>query len=348
MPEQPILSLREIEKIYGKNGKEVHALRGVSLDVFPGEIFGIIGPSGAGKSTLIRCINLLEAPQSGRVLIDGADVTNYRGRKLREVRRNIGMVFQHFNLLTNRTAAGNVSFPMEIVGVPKAERIRRVNELLSFVGLQDKAERYPAELSGGEKQRVGIARALAMQPRILLCDEATSALDPETTLSILQLLKDINRRLGITIVLITHEMSVIREICDEVLVLEQGVIAEAGPVWRVFGNPQHPATKALLQPLSRDLPEDVAINLRPHGGPLDETVIELAFTGEGGLEPDLVRIASAVGSRARVIQSTLDRIDGHVHGRLLIGARGAHDDLEARLASLAHSVRILGHVPANA
>ena len=163
----------------------MQALEDVSLDVFAGEIFGIIGPSGAGKSTLIRCINLLESPQQGRVLIDGADVTEYRGRRLREVRRSIGMVFQHFNLLTNRTAAGNVSFPMEIVGTPKAERMERVKELLSFVGLADKTDRYPSELSGGEKQRVGIARALATQPRILLCDEATSALDPETTVSIL-------------------------------------------------------------------------------------------------------------------------------------------------------------------
>lgn len=247
MPEQPILSLREIEKIYGKNGKEVHALRGVSLDVFPGEIFGIIGPSGAGKSTLIRCINLLEAPQSGRVLIDGVDVTNYRGRKLREVRRNIGMVFQHFNLLTNRTAAGNVSFPMEIVGVPKAERIRRVNELLSFVGLQDKAERYPAELSGGEKQRVGIARALAMQPRILLCDEATSALDPETTVSILNLLKSINQRFGLTIVMVTHQMHVVRAVCQRVAVLDQGKVVEVGPVSQLFSNPQAVATRRLIQ-----------------------------------------------------------------------------------------------------
>jgi len=247
LPEQPILSLREIEKIYGKNGKEVHALRGVSLDVFPGEIFGIIGPSGAGKSTLIRCINLLEAPQSGRVLIDGVDVTNYRGRKLREVRRNIGMVFQHFNLLTNRTAAGNVSFPMEIVGVPKAERIRRVNELLSFVGLQDKAERYPAELSGGEKQRVGIARALAMQPRILLCDEATSALDPETTVSILNLLKSINQRFGLTIVMVTHQMHVVRAVCQRVAVLDQGKVVEVGPVSQLFSNPQAVATRRLIQ-----------------------------------------------------------------------------------------------------
>jgi D-methionine transport system ATP-binding protein len=337
-----------VEKTYRSSAGEVHALKGISLAVAPGSIFGIIGRSGAGKSSLIRLINRLEQPSSGRVLVDGEDIAAYDENALVAFRRRVGMIFQHFNLLSSKTVWGNVALPLLVSGVRKPEIERRVAEALKLVGLEGKERTYPSRLSGGQKQRVGIARALVTEPEILLCDEATSALDPETTLSILQLLKDINRRLGITIVLITHEMSVIREICDEVLVLEQGVIAEAGPVWRVFGNPQHPATKALLQPLSRDLPEDVAINLRPHGGPLDETVIELAFTGEGGLEPDLVRIASAVGSRARVIQSTLDRIDGHVHGRLLIGARGAHDDLEARLASLAHSVRILGHVPANA
>lgn len=247
MPEQPILSLREIEKVYGKKEKAVQALRGVSLDVYPGEIFGIIGPSGAGKSTLIRCINLLESPQVGRVLIDGVDVTDYRGRRLREVRRNIGMVFQHFNLLTNRTAAGNVSFPMEIVGTAKAERNERVKELLSFVGLEHKSDRYPSELSGGEKQRVGIARALATQPRILLCDEATSALDPETTVSILNLLRSINQRLGLTIVMVTHQMHVVRSICHRVAVLDQGKVVEVGSVTDLFSNPQAVATRRLVQ-----------------------------------------------------------------------------------------------------
>lgn len=247
MSDRPILSLRGIEKAYGKKDKEVHALRGVSLDIFPGEIFGIIGPSGAGKSTLIRCINLLESPQAGTVSIDGADVTGYRGRQLREVRRNIGMVFQHFNLLTNRTAAGNVAFPMEIIGTPKAERMERVKELLSFVGLSDKADRYPSELSGGEKQRVGIARALATQPRILLSDEATSALDPETTVSILNLLKSINQRLGLTVVMVTHQMNVVKAICHRVAVLDQGRVVEVGPVTDLFTNPQAVATRRLIQ-----------------------------------------------------------------------------------------------------
>lgn len=247
MPEQPILSLQGIEKTYGKGERAVNALKGVSLDVYAGEIFGIIGPSGAGKSTLIRCINLLESPQAGRVLIDGVDVTGFRGRRLREVRRSIGMVFQHFNLLTNRTAAGNVSFPMEIVGTPRSERAERVRELLSIVGLDGKADRYPSQLSGGEKQRVGIARALATRPRILLCDEATSALDPETTVSILNLLKSINQRFGLTIVMVTHQMHVVRAICQRVAVLDQGCVVEVGPVSELFSNPQAVATRRLIQ-----------------------------------------------------------------------------------------------------
>nr|MBO2472232.1 methionine ABC transporter ATP-binding protein [Bacillota bacterium] len=242
-----MLKLENVEKIYGRGANQVQALRGVSLEVMPGEIFGIIGLSGAGKSTLIRCINLLERPQAGRVYIDGVDVTGYKGKSLRQMRRQIGMVFQHFNLLTNRTALRNVTFPMEIAGVPRAERERRALELLSFVGLQDKAHRYPAELSGGEKQRVGIARALACEPRILLCDEPTSALDPETTKSFLALLKDINRRLGLTIVMVTHQMHVVQAVCHRVAVLDKGQVAEVGPVTKVFSDPETEAARRLVK-----------------------------------------------------------------------------------------------------
>lgn len=247
MPVQPILSLHDVHKVYGKGTHQVQALQGVSLDVMPGEIFGVIGLSGAGKSTLIRCINLLERPQQGSVLIDGVDVTRLKGTSLRAVRRSIGMIFQHFNLLTNRTAAGNISFPMEIVRKPKEEREERVRELLDFVGLADKADRYPAELSGGEKQRVGIARALATQPRILLCDEATSALDPETTVSILNLLKSINQRMGLTIIMVTHQMQVVRSTCHRVAVLDHGHVAELGQVGEVFVNPQANMTRRLVR-----------------------------------------------------------------------------------------------------
>jgi D-methionine transport system ATP-binding protein len=337
-----------VEKTYRSSAGEVHALKGISLAVAPGSIYGIIGRSGAGKSSLLRTINRLEQPSAGRVLVDGEDIAGYDENALVALRRRVGMIFQHFNLLSAKTVWANVALPLIVSNVPKQEIEGRVAEALKLVGLEGKERTYPSRLSGGQKQRVGIARALVTRPEILLCDEATSALDPETTLSILQLLKDINRRLGITIVLITHEMTVIREVCDEVLVLELGDVAEIGPVWRVFGNPAHPATKALLQPLSRDIPEDIASRLKPSGGSLDETVLELTYTGEGGLEPDLVRIASAIGGRARLIQSALDRIDGHVHGRLLIGARNPSQDLEQRLEGLAHAMRVIGHVAANA
>lgn len=337
-----------VEKTYRSSAGEVHALKGISLAVAPGSVYGIIGRSGAGKSSLLRTINRLEEPSAGRVLVDVEDIARYDEKALVALRRRVGMIFQHFNLLSAKTVWANVALPLIVSNVPRPEIGERVAEALKLVGLDGKERTYPSRLSGGQKQRVGIARALVTRPEILLCDEATSALDPETTLSILQLLKDINRRLGITIVLITHEMTVIREICDEVLVLELGDIAEAGPVWRVFGNPVHPATKALLRPLSRDLPEDIAARLKPVGGPLDEAVLELAYTGEDGLEPDLMRIASAIGGRARLIQSALDRIDGHVHGRLLVAARNPPPDLEARLGGLAHATRIIGHVAANA
>lgn len=243
----PILRLDGVHKTYGNGSGRVHALRGVSLDIRQGEIFGIIGVSGAGKSTLIRCINLLERPQQGRVFIDDTDVTDYKGSALRTMRRSIGMVFQHFNLLTNRTAAANVAFPLEIVGVPAAQRRARALELLSFVGLGEKADRYPAQLSGGEKQRVGIARALATEPRLLLCDEPTSALDPQTTVSILKLLRSINERLGLTIVMVTHQMHVVRALCGRMAVLDDGRVAEAGLVAELFANPQTDATRRMVQ-----------------------------------------------------------------------------------------------------
>ena len=336
-----------VEKVYSSLAGPVHALRGISLDVPAGAIYGIIGRSGAGKSSLLRTINRLEKPTGGRVLVDGQDISVLDEDALVALRRRIGMIFQHFNLLSAKTVWGNVALPLIVAGVPRRQIEERVAEVLSLVGLEGKERAYPSRLSGGQKQRVGIARALVHRPEILLCDEATSALDPETTLSILGLLKDINRRLKLTIILITHEMSVIREICDHVLVLEQGEIAEAGPVWRIFGNPQHPATQALLRPLNRDIPEDIAKHLR--SSPRDEhseAILELAYTGEHGLEPDLSRIASATGASVRLLQSSLDRIQGRVHGRLLIAARRVAGEtmLPAQFAGLAHQARILGYV----
>ncbi len=236
----------------GKQGP-VEALSTIDLAVQRGEIFGIIGRSGAGKSSLIRTINRLEQPSSGRVLIDQADIGDFNEDTLVELRRRIGMIFQHFNLMSAKTVWQNVELPLKVAGVPKEQRARKVAQLLELVGLQDKHKAYPAQLSGGQKQRVGIARALVHDPAILLCDEATSALDPETTQSILGLLREINQRLGLTIVLITHEMAVIRDICHRVVVLEQGRIVEQGPVWQVFGDPQHKVSKTLLAPLQLGL-----------------------------------------------------------------------------------------------
>jgi D-methionine transport system ATP-binding protein len=257
-------------------------------------------------------------------------------------------VFQHFNLLSAKTVWSNIALPLVVSGAPKAKVDERVAEVVALTGLKGKERAYPSRLSGGQKQRVGIARALVHRPDILLCDEATSALDPETTLSILRLLKDINRRLKITIVLITHEMSVIREICDSVLVLDGGRVAEIGPVWRVFGDPEHPATRALLEPLNRDIPADIAERLKPQPG-LDASsaVVELTYMGKSGLEPDPLAIAKAFGGPFRLLQSSLDRIQGHVYGRLLtIGPAGLLRD-RGQFARVADRARILGYVPSD-
>ncbi|MEO6677302.1 MAG: ATP-binding cassette domain-containing protein, partial [Pseudomonas sp.] len=229
----------DLGKTYTGQQGPVAALHGIDLAIQRGEVFGIIGRSGAGKSSLIRTINRLEQPSTGRVLIDQVDIGEFDEERLVALRRRIGMIFQHFNLMSAKTVWQNVELPLKVAGVPKDKREKKVRELLELVGLQEKHKAYPAQLSGGQKQRVGIARALVHDPEILLCDEATSALDPETTQSILGLLREINQRLGLTIVLITHEMAVIRDICDRVVVLEHGRVVEQGPVWEVFGNPQH-------------------------------------------------------------------------------------------------------------
>jgi len=243
-----MIRLRDVSKTYPSS--DAAALDGVSLDIPAGGVFGVIGQSGAGKSTLIRLINALERPTSGRVEVDGIDVAALSAAELRALRRRIGKIFQNFGLLSSRTVAANVAFPLVLAGVPKADREAKVAALLDRVGLSDHAAKYPAQLSGGQKQRVGIARALATDPDILLCDEATSALDPETTRSVLTLLRDLNRDLGLTIVLITHEMDVVRYVCDRVAVLERGQVVETGTVTDIFANAAHPATRRMLQSLS--------------------------------------------------------------------------------------------------
>ncbi|WP_434561236.1 methionine ABC transporter ATP-binding protein [Pseudomonas sp. R1-6] len=335
-------------KTYPGTQGPVAALQGIDLAIQRGEVFGIIGRSGAGKSSLIRTINRLEQPTSGRVLIDQVDIGEFDADRLVELRRRIGMIFQHFNLMSAKTVWQNVELPLKVAGVPKEQRLHKVRELLELVGLQGKHGAYPAQLSGGQKQRVGIARALVHDPQILLCDEATSALDPETTQSILGLLREINQRLGLTIVLITHEMAVIREVCDRVVVLEQGRIVEQGPVWEVFGNPQHAVSRTLLAPLQHALPDELQSRLQPHPTSADAaTVLRLQFTGHSGDEPDLAALFSALGGRVRLLHGGLERIQGHGLGQLLLAVSGSSwgaDELRQRAGNWAQRVEVLGYV----
>lgn len=243
---EPIIRVEHVSKVFDAKSGRVDAVSDISFEIEKGDVFGIIGLSGAGKSTLVRCLNLLERPTSGRVIVKGRDLCSLSGKELRQERQKIGMIFQHFNLLMQRSVLDNVCFPMEIAGIRKKEAREQAMDLLREVGLEEKAKAYPAQLSGGQKQRVAIARVLAANPEILLCDEATSALDPQTTQSILELLKNINREYGITIVVITHEMRVVKEICRHVAVLEHGNLVESGTVEEVFGNPKTEAARTLL------------------------------------------------------------------------------------------------------
>ncbi len=297
-------------KHYPGHEQGVHALRDINLEIRRGEVFGIIGRSGAGKSSLLRSLNRLEHPSSGQVLIDDEDIADFDTSRLARQRQRTGMIFQHFNLMAAKTVGENVALPLRLAGIAGAERERRMAEMLQLVGLEDKRNAYPAQLSGGQKQRVGIARALVLQPDLLLCDEATSALDPESTQSILALLRDINRRLGLTIVLITHEMEIIRDLCDRVVVLERGEVVEQGEVWQVFGNPQHEVTRTLLHTL---LP-----------GAVDESrastdlVLDLHYTGASGHEPGLSAIIRVLGYKTSLVQGNLERIQGRTLGCLRI------------------------------
>ncbi|WP_433861074.1 methionine ABC transporter ATP-binding protein [Pseudomonas thivervalensis] len=326
----------------------VAALQGIDLAIQRGEVFGIIGRSGAGKSSLIRTINRLEQPTSGRILIDQVDIGEFDEDRLVELRRRIGMIFQHFNLMSAKTVWQNVELPLKVAGVPKEQRQRKVRELLELVGLQGKHKAYPAQLSGGQKQRVGIARALVHDPQVLLCDEATSALDPETTQSILGLLREINQRLGLTIVLITHEMAVIREVCDRVVVLEQGRVVEQGPVWEVFGNPQHEVSRTLLAPLQHAIPEELQSRLQVQPASANAaTVLRLQFTGIEREEPDLAALFSALGGRVRLLHGGIERIQGHGLGQLLLAVSGSSwgaEELRQRAGNWAQRVEVLGYV----
>jgi len=326
---QPALAHVRLQGIHKRYGG-VSALDAIDLEIRRGEVFGIIGRSGAGKSSLLRLLNRLEAPSAGQVLIDGEDIAGLQGKPLQSLRRKVAMIFQHFNLLANSTVWENVELPLRMAGVPHAQRAARVRELLQLVGLAERAGNYPAQLSGGQKQRVGIARALVLQPQILLCDEATSALDPQSTESVLELLRDINQRLGLTIVLITHEMQVIRDLCDRVAVLEQGRIVEAGEVWQVFGNPQHPVSRILLSDAA--LPRQAS-----HPG---QRYIDLHYTGNQHLQPDLPAISAALGEGVSLHSASIEPIQGRYLGRLRLAISNATpaDVLMQRASRLADRV----------
>ena len=324
-----MIEFQKIHKSYPVAGRSVQALAPLDLRIAAGEVFGIIGHSGAGKSTLIRLINGLEAPSGGQLRIDGQDITALDADGLRALRRRIGMIFQHFNLLSVRTVAGNVAFPLELAGEPKAAIATRVAELLAIVGLSEHANKYPAQLSGGQKQRVGIARALATRPSILLCDEATSALDPQTTAAVLSLLARINRELGITIVLITHEMDVIRRVCDRVAVLDAGVVVETGAVSDVFLHPQHATTRRFVSEYEHSDEEALHADLAAAGG----RVVRLTFVGADTYQPLLGRIARETGVDYNILSGRIDRIRDTPYGQLTIALTGG--DAAAALAAFA-------------
>ncbi len=324
-----MIEFHDVHKTYRVAGREIPALQPTRLNIQAGQIFGLIGHSGAGKSTLLRLINRLEEPSGGRILVEGEDVTALDAEGLRRFRQRVGMIFQHFNLLSSKTVADNIAMPLRLAGgFSRAEVDARVSELLARVGLSDHARKYPAQLSGGQKQRVGIARALACRPSILLCDEATSALDPQTTASVLQLLAEINRELKLTIVLITHEMDVIRRVCDQVAVMDGGAIVEQGDVADVFLHPQHPTTRRFVFEAER-VDEDERHDDSAH---VPGLILRLTFRGEATYAPLLGTVARQTGVDYSILSGRIDRIKDTPYGQLTLALVGG--DLEAAMSQL--------------
>ena len=318
-----MIEFQAVHKTYRVAGKEIPALHPTNLSVPNGQVFGLIGHSGAGKSTLLRLINRLEAPSGGKIIVDGEDVTAFDSNALRGFRQQVGMIFQHFNLLASKTVADNVALPLTLAGeLSRAQINQRVAELLQRVGLADHAKKYPAQLSGGQKQRVGIARALSTNPKILLCDEATSALDPQTTASVLQLLAEINRELKLTIVLITHEMDVIRRVCDQVAVMDAGVIVEQGSVAEVFLHPKHPTTKRFVQE-SEQVDENEQHDDFAH---VPGRIVRLTFQGESTYAPLLGTVARETGVDYSILAGRIDRIKDTPYGQLTLAISGGDID----------------------
>ena len=316
-----MIELEHLSKRFRTREAEIEALSDVCLSIPDGEIFGVIGLSGAGKSTLVRCMNLLEKPDSGRVIVDGKELGTLSPGELRQARKSISMIFQGFNLLMQRTALDNICFPLELAGVKKDEARRRARELLELVELPDKAQAYPAQLSGGQKQRVAIARALASDPKVLLCDEATSALDPKTTRAILELLKKLNRELGVTVVIITHEMRVVEQICGRVAILDQGRVQETGPVSEVFSNPKSAAGRRLV------LPEGDKIHVLP-----ENRLVRLVFNGASAAEPIIATLAHEQGILLNILSADTRSIGDRTFGSMVLAL--PEDETEAARALL--------------
>lgn len=328
-----MIELKNIKVTFAQNKKDVHAVNNVTLNIEKGDIYGIVGYSGAGKSTLVRVINLLQRPTSGEVIINGENFLNLAPKALRQKRKNIGMIFQHFNLMDSRTVFGNVAFPLKGAKLSKEALTQKVMSLLSLVGIEDKAQSYPSQLSGGQKQRVAIARALANDPSILLCDEATSALDPKTTIQILELLKEVQQKLGITIVIITHEMQVVKEICNKVAVMENGEVIESGNVVQIFSQPQKALTQDFIrtathvdQALKTILEQPKFSTLKPV-----ETMISLSYIGDETDEPLISTLSSRFNVTANILYGNVEIIDGTPIGNLIVTLSGEVDNQQNAL-----------------
>lgn len=315
-----MIEIKNLSKTFKTADSSLDALKNVSLTINDGDIYGIIGMSGAGKSTLVRCINMLERPTEGQILIDGVDMGSLSSKQLRDARRNITMIFQGFNLLMQRNCLKNICFPLELDGMKKEDAKKRALELLEIVGLPDKAKAYPAQLSGGQQQRIAIARALATNPKVLLCDEATSALDPNTTHSILNLIRDINKKLGITVIIITHQMSVVEETCNRVAILDNGTVVEQGEVSTVFAHPQSAAAKRLVFP---DASDEI---FAPAS---DEHRIRVVFNGAFATNTPLItKMAMDEGIAANILAASTRCIGDKVYGNMLLGIPGGDNELE--------------------
>jgi D-methionine transport system ATP-binding protein len=343
-----MIKLSSLSKAYGEGKNAFYALKGIELDVPAGQIVGVIGASGAGKSTLIRCVNLLERPTQGRVEVDGVDLTQLDDQALTLARRNIGMIFQHFNLLSSRTVAENVALPLELANWPQEKIAARVNELLDLVGLTHRAKAYPSQLSGGQKQRVAIARALGPAPKVLLCDEATSALDPQTTQSILALLKEINQKLGITILLITHEMGVVKSICDSVALIDQGSIIEQGEVGWFFAHAQAPLAKEFIRSsLHLDIPAPYRERLQTAQAEGLIPLLRLGFSGNTIDTPAISHASRQFGIDVNILSASIEQIGHSRFGFLLVELLGDEQAQQATITYLQQQqidVEVLGYV----